>query len=41
MGKETSKASYDYSGGIWDRTAILAEAHIEVLVEKLPNKLQE
>jgi SAM-dependent methyltransferase len=26
---------YDYSGGIWDRTTGLAEAHIEVLVQKL------
>ncbi len=26
---------YDYSGGIWDRTAGSAEANIEVLVQKL------
>ncbi len=31
----TCDYGYDYSGGTWDRTATLAEAHIEMLVEKL------
>jgi hypothetical protein len=31
----TCDYGYDYSGGIWDRTATLAEAHIEVQAEKL------
>ena len=31
----TCDYGYDYSGGVWDRTATLAEAHIEMLVEKL------
>jgi SAM-dependent methyltransferase len=31
-------AGYDYSSGVWDRTATPAEAHIELLVRKLPGK---
>lgn len=30
----TCDAGYDYSGGVWDRTAGPAEAHIEALVKK-------
>jgi SAM-dependent methyltransferase len=32
----TCDNGYDYSGGVWDRTGGPAEAHIEVLVRKLP-----
>lgn len=31
----TCDYGYDYSGGVWDRTATLAEAHIEMMVEKV------
>jgi SAM-dependent methyltransferase len=27
---------YDYSGGVWDRTGGPAEAHIELMVQKVP-----
>jgi SAM-dependent methyltransferase len=32
----TCDDGYDYSGGLWDRTAGPAEAHLEALVQKLP-----
>jgi len=34
----TCDDGYDYSGGVWDRTGGPAEAHIEVLVQKLASR---
>lgn len=37
----TCDFGYDYSGGVWDRTGGMAEAHIEILVQKTAPSIGE